>query len=94
MKTAYELAMERLGKTSPPVNLSAGQKRALADLDSLYKARIAEREIALQGALAAAEEKGELEAIEKVQQQFVSERKKLQAGLEEEKDKIRQAGKR
>ena len=47
MKTAYELAMERLGKTAPTVKLTAGQKKQLAELDSQYAAKIAEREIAL-----------------------------------------------
>jgi hypothetical protein len=89
MKTAYELAMERLGKTSPAAKLSDEQKRALADLDSVYRARLAEREIASKSALAAAEEKGDLEAAELVQQQLVGERRKLQAELEEKKERIR-----
>ena len=46
MKTAYELAMERLGRASPLAKLSEEQRKALAELDSVYKAKIAEREIA------------------------------------------------
>jgi hypothetical protein len=90
MKTAYELAMERLGASSPPVKLSAEQKQALAELDSLYKAKIAEREIALKGELGAAEEKGDFEAMEKAREQLASERKKLLAELEAKKEQVRQ----
>ena len=35
MKSAYELAMERLNKKSPTVKLSAQQKREIAELESL-----------------------------------------------------------
>ena len=34
MKSAYELAMERLQKQAPTVKLSAGQKAAIAELES------------------------------------------------------------
>ncbi len=34
MKTAYELAMERLSKAAPGVKLSDDQKKQLAELDS------------------------------------------------------------
>ncbi len=49
MKSAYELAMERLNKTSPTVKLTDEQKKQLADLDSQCAAKIAERELLLQG---------------------------------------------
>jgi hypothetical protein len=92
MKTAYELAMERLSKTSPPVKLTAGQKKELAELDSKYAARIAEREISLKGEVDTAANAGDLEKAGQLQQQLVNERKALQAKLEEEKDKVRQSG--
>src|SRR5256885_1270113 len=47
MKSSYELAMERLNKASPTVKLTAAQKKNLAELDSIYAAKIAERELAL-----------------------------------------------
>ena len=40
MKSAYELAMERLNQQAPSVKLTAEQKAKLADLDSLYKSKI------------------------------------------------------
>jgi hypothetical protein len=90
MKTAYELAMERLNKTSPTVRLSAEQKQRLAELDSQYAAKIAEREIALQGELDKAVSAGDAEQAEQLHQQLVRERKALQAELEENKEKVRQ----
>src|ERR1044071_706442 len=44
MKSSYELAMERLNKNSPAVKLNPEQKQKLAELDSLYASKIAERE--------------------------------------------------
>lgn len=85
--------MERLNKSAPSVKLSAEQKKELADLDSLYASKIAQREIFLKGELARAEASGDFEAIEQMQKQMVSERKTLQAELEEKKEKVRQSGK-
>lgn len=92
MKTAYELAMERLNRSSPAVPLTVEQKRALAELDSKYAAKIAEREIALKGEIDEATGSGDVEKAEQLRQQLVNERKALQAELEEKKDKVR-AGK-
>ncbi len=89
MKTAYELAMERLGKTAPTVKLSAGQKRQLAELDSQYAAKIAEREIALQDEIARVAATGDFEKVDQLRQQLVGERKKLQAEMEEKKERVR-----
>jgi hypothetical protein len=52
MKSAYELAMERLNKASPTVKMTAEKKKQLAELDSKYAAKIAEREIFLKDNLA------------------------------------------
>ncbi len=91
MKSAYELAMERLNKTSPSIKLTDEQKKQLADLDSQCAARIAERELLLQGEITKAENKGDLEALEQLQKQLASDRKSLRADFEEKKDKVRQA---
>jgi hypothetical protein len=88
MKSAYELAMERLNKTAPTVKLSADQKKQIAELESKSKAKIAEREIALQSETAAAMAAGEFDKVEALQQQLVNERKKFQAELEERKEQI------
>jgi septin family protein len=89
MKSSYELAMERLCKSYPATKLSDEQKKQLAELDSKYTAKIAEREIFLKGELAAAAAKGDAEAYAQIEKQLVSERKKFQAELEEKKEKVR-----
>jgi hypothetical protein len=93
MKSSYELAMERLGKQSPQAKLTAAQKKELAELDSRYAAKIAEREIFLKGELGSAAAKGDYEACAQLEKQLVSERKSLQADLEEKKEKVRQQAK-
>lgn len=92
MKSAYELAMERLNKQAPSVKVTDAQKAELADLDSLYKSKIADREILVKGQLQKAAEKGDAEAYEQLEKQLVSDRKTLNAELEEKKERVR-AGK-
>lgn len=89
MKSSYELAMERLAKQSPTVKLSADQKKQLAELDSVYRAKIAEREIFLKGELARAAEKGDYEALTQLEKQFASERRNLEDDCEEKKERVR-----
>jgi hypothetical protein len=89
MKSSYDLAMERLNKTAPAAKLTASQKKQLAELDSRYKAKIAEREIALKDEIAKVAPSGDFEKVEQLQQQLVNERKKLQAELEEKKEAVR-----
>jgi len=91
MKTAYELAMERLNKSVPANKLTDVQKKQLAELEAQYGAKIAGREIALRDEMAKSTAAGDMEKVEALQQQLVSERKKLQAELEEKKEQVRQA---
>ena len=90
MKSSYELAMERLNKNSPAVKLTAAQKKQLAELDSRYLAKIAEREIALTDEINKAAAAGDAEKFEQLQKQFLHERKKFQTELEEKKESVRQ----
>ena len=89
MKTAYELAMERLGKASPTVKLTAEQKKEIAELESKCVAKIAERELFLKGEIAKAVERGDAEAMEQLEKQLFSDRKSLRAEFEEKKEKVR-----
>jgi hypothetical protein len=89
MKSSYELAMERLNKTAPAVKLSAEQKKQLAELDSKCKAKIAEREIFVRGEIEKETAKGDFETVEQLERQLVSDRKSLQAELEEKKEAVR-----
>jgi hypothetical protein len=87
MKSSYELAMERLNKNAPTVKLTDAQKKQLAELDSKYAAKIAEREIALETEIAKAAD--DFEKEKSLREQLVTERKKLQAELEEKKEQLR-----
>jgi hypothetical protein len=90
MKSAYELAMERLNKSAPLTKLTEQQKTELAEIDSKYAAKIAEREIFLKGEIEKAAGKSDWEAMEQFQQQLVRDRKSIQAELEEKKEQVRQ----
>ena len=67
------------------------QKKELAELDSKYAAKTAEREIALKDEITKVEMSGDLEKVEALRQQLVAERKKLQTELEEKKERVRRA---
>lgn len=90
MKTAYELAMERLSRTAPVVRLTDEQKRQIAELESRYKAKIAEREIAMQDQIRQAVATDDTDKAAALQEQLAAERRKLLAELEEKKERIRQ----
>ncbi len=81
--------MERLSKNAPTKKLSDAQKKQLAELDSKYAAKIAEREIALKGEMAKVAD--DFEKVDVLQKQLTAERKKLQAELEEKKEQLRGA---
>lgn len=89
MKSAYELAMERLNRESPAAKLTAAQKRQIAELDSRYKARMAEREIALQSEMDGACTAGNMQEAETLRQQWIDEKRKLTSEWEEKKEAIR-----
>ncbi len=45
MKSAYELAMERLEAEEPSVKLTEDQLKELREIDSVYESRIAEKQV-------------------------------------------------
>ncbi len=91
MKSAYELAMERLAKSDPDAAkpLTAEQKTKLADIDTVYQGKLAEREIFLKQKLEEAMANQDLEAIGQVREQLQSERARLEEEREDEKDRVR-----
>lgn len=89
MKSAYELAMERLNKVAPTVKLTEEQKKQIKELESKCAAKIAERELLIQGEVTKAMERGEYEEVERLQKQLASDRRTLQADLEEKKNSVR-----
>lgn len=87
MKSAYELAMSRLEKSSPTLTLSEDQKRAIAEVDSEINAKIAEKRLFLDGQM----EKADPSEKEEIRRQLASELQRLEEKREREKDKIRSA---
>jgi hypothetical protein len=89
MKSAYELAMERLEKQSPTAKLTAAQKAEITELEALTKAKKAEQELFLKGEIEKAEAKGDYEAFEQLGKQLKHEMQKFDEDLERKKDKVR-----
>ena len=89
MKSAYELAMERLAKTRPIITLTGVQKKQLAEIDSTFKARIAEKELFLKGEIQKAQGAGKFEDVESLEKQLASEIRRLQEDCEAKKEKLR-----
>jgi len=89
MKSAYELAMERLQKGAPSVSLTEEQKKQLAEIDSTFRAKIAEREVFLKGEIAKAQAGGQSDEVEALQKQLALEVRRLQDDCESKKEKLR-----
>lgn len=89
MKSAYELAMERLEKQSPVAKLTDEQKTALAEIDQTYRAKIAEREVFLSSLIQKARAAGELMEVENIRLQLSRETQRLHEECEAKKARLR-----
>jgi hypothetical protein len=89
MKSAYELAMERLQKASPSLTLTDEQKNELAEIDAKYRAKIAEKELFLKAQIRKAQTEGKFDDVESLQKQLASEVRRLQDECEAKKEKVR-----
>src|SRR5947199_10566140 len=89
MKSAYELAMERLEKSSPSLSLTEDQKKEIAEVDSVYRAKIAEKELFLKEQIRKAQITGNLEEMQSLEKQLASEMRRLQEECEAKKEKLR-----
>ena len=87
MKSAYELAMERMGGGDDKP-LTGEQKEKIAEIDTRFKAKIAERKIFLEKSVddALKEDQTAAEEARKILAQEISS---LEEKAESEKDKIR-----
>ncbi|MGH8047304.1 MAG: hypothetical protein ACREKL_08655 [Chthoniobacterales bacterium] len=85
MKSAYEIAMSRLEAKEPTVKLTAAQRAELAELDSLYESRIAERRVFLEGEI----RKADAVEAEDLRRQLTSEVARLEEEREEKKSRVR-----
>ena len=93
MKSAYELAMERLAKSDPQASrpLTPEKKARLAEIDRIYQGKLAEREIFLRKQLDEALAAQNLEEAEKIRRQLTGERARIEEEREEEKERVRRA---
>jgi hypothetical protein len=90
MKSAYELAMERLAKSDPSsAPLSAEKKARLAEIDRVYQGKLAEREIFLKQQLETALAARKLDDADQIRKQIASEKARLDEEREDEKERVR-----
>ncbi len=89
MKSAYELAMERLDNSEPQAKLTDEQRTEIAGIDDKFKAKIAERELFLDDLIAKAAAKGDYLEHAELETQKVREIAGLKADCEAAKEKAR-----
>ena len=89
MKSAYELAMERMGEDDESKPLSRDQKAEIAEISSKYKAKIAERTIFLEKNIADSLASGDEEGTDKIRQQIAYETSALEEEAEQAKERVR-----
>ena len=89
MKSAYELAMERLEAASPGVELTPDQKARIAELETKCKADIAAKELLLRGEMVKAESSGQFDEVAKLQRQLSDEIRRLEEKRDREKNAVR-----
>ena len=90
MKSAYELAMERLekkdGKLKP---MTAAQKKAIAEIDNQVKSKIAEVEIMSNRDLADARTRGDGDKIKSIEAERTRAIERARSRGEEDKNRVR-----
>ncbi|HEV7868619.1 MAG TPA: hypothetical protein VGO90_13115 [Chthoniobacteraceae bacterium] len=89
MKSAYELAMERLENQAPSAILTEAQKAEIAEIDSTYKAKIAEQELFLKDRVAEATAAGKYQEVAQIEQRLTHEIRRFNEECEARKAKVR-----
>ncbi len=88
MKTAYELAMERLEKESPSgPPLTEEQKAALTEADKHYTSKIAEKKILAEQEMQ--KHFGNYEAMQQIEEQLQQDIRLLESERDQKKKDIR-----
>lgn len=87
IKSAYELAMERLGGASS--ELSEEHKERLAEVERRLKADMAQVDIMMERDMMLAKASGDAEALAAVREKKAHELATLQADAEDAKNRIR-----
>jgi hypothetical protein len=91
MKSAYELAMERLSSQEPTRKVPEALKKVLAEIDTTYQAKIAERETFLGAKIAGARASGAHEEAVILQEELARDLRGIRAEWESKKEKARSA---
>ena len=78
--------MERLEKTAPSVSLTDEQKAQIAEIDSSFRAKIAEKELFLKDEIRKAKD---IEEAEGLQKQLTVDVRRLHEDCEAKKEKLR-----
>ena len=89
MKSAYELAMERLAKSGPVVSVTDEQRAEIGAIDDRFRAKIAERELFLNDLIGKAIGSGNYHEVPELKTQLAREIASLKADCEASKDKVR-----
>ena len=92
MKSAYELAMERLEQKSPTAILTPAQKERIAEVEAVAQSKIAEKELFLREQISKALHSGDSTSAAQLEQQLALEIRRIQAEAEDKRAAIR-AGK-
>lgn len=92
MKSAYELAMERLEKDSPQAALNDDQKAEIAEIENRANAKLAERDVFLSGKIEAAKAVGNFEEAAQIEDELARENRTIKSRCEEEKEAVRGKG--
>lgn len=91
LKSAYELAMEKLrardGEPSEPAHLSDAQKAEIGEIRQEFKAKKAEIELGYREEIAKARSTGDLQKVQELEREYRTELARLS---EREEEKVRQ----
>jgi len=86
MKSAYELALERLNQASGPAKtLTSEQKERLAEIDKKYDARAASIRLHIESKLSAA---ASVEELDQVRAELASELQTVESQRQRDKDAV------
>ncbi|MCF6311198.1 MAG: hypothetical protein L3J39_01985 [Verrucomicrobiales bacterium] len=88
MKSAYDLAMEKLDKSSPAPKLTDAQRETIAKIDDKCKAKVAEKELFLGDQISKAMASGQYDQIPLLEEQRSREIQKLRSDCEKQKEEV------
>lgn len=90
VRTALDLALERLGAADPGPSLSAEQKSKLSELEREHALKLRETEFVFDQRVGNALREGDFATAEKIRAEKIEALRALKAELEAAKEKVRQ----